>query len=82
MVQFYLKWPYYCTSTFGRQSDVFKCLHKWHSIQVDYEQSLFFLSPSSKTPETRKWPRTWLKARFSRLAASPLNARARVHSPY
>ena len=58
---------------------------------VDYEQSLFFIGPSGKTPETRKWPRAWLKARdgrgrcrprFSRLAASPLNARARVHSPY
>ena len=24
---------------------------------LDYEQSLFFLGPSSKTPETRKWPR-------------------------
>ena len=30
---------------------------------VDYEQSLFFLGPSSKTPKTRKWPRAWLKAR-------------------
>ena len=29
---------------------------------VDYKQSLFFLSPSSKTHETRKWPRPWLKA--------------------
>ena len=57
--------------------------------------SLFFVGPSSKSPETRKWPRTRLKARdgrgttkeisfffsgcrprFSRLAASPLNARA------
>ena len=57
---------------------------------IDYEQSLFFLGPSSKTPETRKWPRAWLKVRdgrgcrprFSRLAALPLNARARVHSSY
>ena len=62
---------------------------------IDYEQSLFFLGSSSKTPETRKWPRAWLKlrrrerlplsflaSRVSRLAASPLNARARVHSPY
>ena len=24
---------------------------------LDYEQSIFFLSPSSKTPETREWPR-------------------------
>ena len=30
---------------------------------LDYEQSLFFLGPSSKTPETRKWPRALLKAR-------------------
>ena len=65
-------------------------------LSLDYEQSLFFLGPSSKTPETRKWPRAWLKARdgrgsffflgcrprFSRLAASTLNVRARVHSPY
>ena len=29
---------------------------------IDYEQSLFFLGPLSKTPETRKWSRT----RFSR----------------
>ena len=44
---------------------------------IDYEQSLFFLGPSSKTPETRKWPRAWLKVRdgrgcrprFSRLAS-------------
>ena len=69
---------------------------------IDYEQSLFFLGSSSKTPETRKWPRAWLKlrrrerlppsflasrvsrlaSRVSRLAASPLNTRARVHSPY
>ena len=54
---------------------------------VDYEQSLFFLGPSSKTPETRKWVRAWLKARdrrsrFSRLAASPLNARSCVYFPY
>ena len=26
------------------------------------EKSLFFLSPSSKTRKTRKWPRAWLKA--------------------
>ena len=30
---------------------------------IDYEQPLFFLSPSCKTHETRKWPREWLKAR-------------------
>ena len=31
-------------------------------IVVDCEQSLFFLGPLSKTPETSKWPRAWLKA--------------------
>ena len=36
-----------------------------------YEQSLFFLGPSGKTPETRKWPRAWLKAR-GRGGARPL----------
>ena len=30
---------------------------------LDYEQSPFFLSPSSKTCETRKRPRALLKAR-------------------
>ena len=30
--------------------------------KLDYEQALFFLGPSSKTRETRKWPRAWLKA--------------------
>ena len=50
-----------------------------HRAGVDYEQSLFFLGPSSKSPETRKWPRAWLKARdgrgrprFSRLRRSTL----------
>ena len=33
---------------------------------LDYEQSLFFLGPSNKTPETRKWPGAWLKARDGR----------------
>ena len=37
-------------------------------VLLDYEQSLLFLGPSSKTPGTRKWPRAWLKAC--------------VHSPY
>ena len=30
---------------------------------LDYEKVPFFLSPSNETRETRKWPRTWLKAR-------------------
>ena len=50
--------------------------------KMDYEQSLFFLGPWSKTLETRKWPGGLLKVRdgtgchprFSRLAASPLDA--------
>ena len=50
-------------------------------ICVDYEQCLFSLGPSSKTPETRKWP--GCRPRFSRLAAlAPLNGCTRVHSPY
>ena len=49
-------------------------------ISVDYEQCVFSLGPSSKTPETRKWP--GCRPRFSRLEASPLNARTHVHSPY
>ena len=45
-------------------------------VKVDYEQSLFYLSPSSETRKTRKWPRA---CRFSRLfTASPLDARART----
>ena len=46
---------------------------------LDHEQPLFLISPSSKTRETRKWPRTWLKARDGRgrplaraLACTPL----------
>ena len=46
-------------------------------MTLDYEQSLFFLGPSSKTCEIRKWPRAWLKAaalvsRLSRLRRSTL----------
>ena len=33
---------------------------------IDYKQSPFFLVPSIKTRETRKWPRAWLKARDER----------------
>ena len=75
-----------------RESSYLSC---FKVLKLDYVQSRFFLGPSSKTPETRKWPRAWLKARdgtvfsfsgcrlrFSRLAASPLNALARVHSPH
>ena len=36
------------------------------SYWLDYEQSLLFLGPSRKTPETHKWPRAWLKSRDGR----------------
>ena len=39
------------------------------AFPVDYEQSLFFLGPWSKTSETRKWPRAWLKAREGALVS-------------
>ena len=68
--------------------DTFKVDSGFHLLvtittALDNEQSLFFLGPSSKTPVTRKWPCAWLKARygsprFSCLAASLLNARARA----
>ena len=49
---------------------------------VDYEQSFFLLGPSSKTPETRKWPLAWLKAQDGRGRLPPSflasNARARA----
>ena len=32
-------------------------------FRIYYEQALFFLSSSSETRETEKWPRTWLNAR-------------------
>ena len=35
------------------------------NYKADYEQSLFFLSPSKETRDTRKWPRAGLKARDS-----------------
>ena len=49
-------------------------------IILEYEQSLVFLSPSSKTRESRKWPRAWLKARERRgtFLASFLASRARA----
>ena len=43
---------------------------------LDYEHSLFFLRPFSKTRETLKSPRARLKARDG------LDARARVHSSH
>lgn len=35
-------------------------------FRIYYEQALFFLSSSSETRETEKWPRTWLNARDRR----------------
>ena len=43
---------------------------------LDHEQPLFFLSPSSKTRETRKWPRASLKARYGRGLPSRALSRA------
>ena len=48
------------------------------SQAIDYEQSLFSLSSSSKTPETRKWLRAWLKARDGR---GPRFSRTRACTP-
>ena len=45
---------------------------KFGSIVLDYEQSLFFLSPSSKTRETLKWPSSWLKVGDWRSRAAAL----------
>ena len=55
---------------------VWKGLKTLTIVKVDYEQSLFYLSPPSETRKTRKWPRA---CRFSRLfTASPLDACART----
>lgn len=55
-----------------------------YQLSLDYEQSLFFLSPPSKTSERRKWPQAWLKARgeWGRPRFSHLDACAHVHSPH
>ena len=52
-------------------------------LSLDYEQSLFFLGPSSKTPETRKWPRAWLRCETgeARLFPSRAAALARACTP-
>ena len=54
------------------------------AIILEYKQSLVFLSLSSKTRETRKWPRGWLKARDRKgtFLASFIASLARVHSPH
>ena len=45
---------------------------KFGTIALDYEQSLFFLSPSSKTRETVKRSSSWLKVRDWRSGAAAL----------
>lgn len=35
-------------------------------FRIYYEQALFFLSSSSETRETEKWPRAWMNARDRR----------------
>ena len=51
---------------------------------IDYKQSLFYLGPSSKTPETPKWPRAWLETRdgrgVSRLRRSSLARECTPHT--
>ena len=47
-------------------------------IHIDYEQPLFFLSPSRKTCERRKWPRAWLKARDGRGTRAAHRSRTRA----
>ena len=48
------------------------------TLHLDYtEQSLFFHGLSSKTRETRKWPRAWLKARDALFFFSGCRARRR-----
>ena len=49
------------TGRFMEQKDI-------NTPPLDYEQSLFFLSPCS---DTRKWPSAWLKARDVRVRALP-----------
>ena len=56
-------------------------------FSIDYEQSLFFCSPSSKTRDTQMATRETDGARWERLPSSfrasrGFAARARVHSPY
>ena len=47
-----------------------------HRTSSTSHSSLFFLGPSSKKSETRKWPRARReRPSFSRLTASPLDAR-------
>ena len=47
------------------------------TLHLDYEQSIFFLGPSSKTRETRKWPHGWLKARHTLFFFSGCRSRRR-----
>ena len=52
---------------------------------LDYERSPFFLSPSSETCETRKWPRAFLASRgFADRRSLPLLnlKKERLHAVY
>ena len=67
-----VKMEMYCTTWKNANFFLFltpvlsKNYQKLMMLYVDYKQSLFFLGPSSKTLETRKWPRAWVKARYGR----------------
>ena len=57
------KWTFCVQQFFSAKVAIIK-------TKIDYEQSLFFLGPSSKTCAIRKWPRAWLKAGDSSRAAA------------
>ena len=67
-----VKMEMYCTTWKNANFFLFltpvlsKNYQKLMMLYGDYKQSLFFLGPSSKTLETRKWPRAWVKARYGR----------------
>ena len=61
----------------------FGSVRKTKHMRKRQEQSLFFLSPSSKTHKTRQWPRAWLKAALvspvSQLRRSTLECTCTLH---
>ena len=59
----YWCWVFNKTFSISHNLQTWKEWNKRLCHNVDYEQSLCFLGPSSQTPERRKWPRAWLKAR-------------------
>ena len=48
---------------------------------LGYQQSLFFLSPSSEMRETQNWPRAWLKARAWTPLTKSEERLERLHAP-